>query len=197
VRQAALALAFVATLTGPVGGDARALRRDAELLKQKLAAIASHAERPDGHIRRTTVTEKEVNAYLVYDALDQLPTGVVEPAVRILGTGRISGRAVVDLDAVRRQRGSASLLDPSSYLKGRLPVTATGVLTTANGVGRFALEAASVSSLPIPKFLLQEIVSSYSKTADNPAGIGLDDPFALPARIRDIRVERGRAIIIH
>jgi len=116
--------------------------------------------------------------------------------VRILGTGRVSGRAVVDLDAVRKQRNSASLLDPASYLTGRLPVTAAGVLTTTNGVGQFALESASVGGVPIPKFLLQEIVSYYSKTADKPAGISLDDPFALPARIREIRVERGQAIII-
>ena len=29
-----------------------------------------------------------------------------------------------------------------------------------------------------------------------PSGIGLDDPFALPARIREIQVERGQAIIV-
>lgn len=196
MRQAALALAFAATLTGTAGGDAGALRRDAERLKQKVAAITSSAERPDGHIRRTTVTEKEVNAYLVYDALGQLPTGVVEPAVRMIGAGRVSGRAVVDLDALRKQRSSTSLFDPASYLTGRLAVTATGVLTTTDGVGRFAFESASAGGVSIPKFLLQEIVSHYSKTADSPAGIGLDDPFALPARIRDIRVERGQAIII-
>jgi len=192
----AIALAAVVTLAGTEGGDGRALRRDAELLRQKVAAIASHAERPNKPLRRTTVTENEVNAYLVYEALDQLPSGVVEPTVRILGTGRVSGRAVVDLDAVRKQRNSASLLDPASYLTGRLPVTAAGVLTTTNGVGQFALESASVGGVPIPKFLLQEIVSYYSKTADKPAGISLDDPFALPARIREIRVERGQAIII-
>jgi hypothetical protein len=200
VRKAALALAIVATLIGVLRsdahGDGRALRRDAELLKQKVAAITLHAEHPSRQSRRTTVTENEVNAYLAYEALDRLPAGVVEPAVRILGTGRLSGRAVVDLDAVRKQRNSASLLDPTSYLSGRLPITATGVLTTTNGVGRFALESASLSSVPIPKFLLQEIVSYYSKTADLPGGFSLDDSFALPARIREIRVERGQAIII-
>lgn len=196
MRKIALALAFAATLAGTVGADGRALRRDAELLKQKVAAITAHAERPNGRTRRTMVSENEVNAYLVYDAVGQLPAGVVEPAVRILGDGRIAGSAVVDLDTVRKQRGPAGLLDPASYLTGRLAVTATGVLTTANGVGRFALESASAGGVPIPKFLLQEIVSHYSKTADSPAGIGLDDPFALPARIRDIRVERGQAIII-
>jgi hypothetical protein len=137
-----------------------------------------------------------VNAYLIFDAKEQLPAGVVEPAVSILGTGRLSGRAVVDLDAVRREKKPTSLLDPMNYLSGRLPVAATGVLTTKEGVGRFQLESASVSGVPIPKMLLQEIVSYYSRTPENPSGIGIDDPFALPARIREIQVERGQAIIV-
>ena len=70
------------------------------------------------------------------------------------------------------------------------------VLKTSNGVGKFELESAHVSSIPIPKMLLQEIVSYYSKTPDKPSGIGIDDPFALPARIREIQVERGQAIIV-
>ena len=69
-------------------------------------------------------------------------------------------------------------------------------LRNCNGVGRFQLESASVSSIPVPKLLLQEIVSYYSRTPDNPSGISLDDPFALPARIREIQVERGQAIIV-
>jgi len=83
-----------------------------------------------------------------------------------------------------------------NYLFGRLPVTAVGTLTTSNGVGRFALESATVGSVPMPKMLLQEIVSYYSRTPEKPAGISLDDPFELPARIREIQVDRGQAIIV-
>src|SRR5439155_19139739 len=36
--------------------------------------------------------------------------------------------------------------------------------------------SASVGGVPVPKLLLQEIVSYYSRTAQNPAGINLDDP---------------------
>ena len=143
-----------------------------------------------------TVTEGEVNSYIVYEAREQLPTGVVDPYVTILGSGRVSGRAIVDLDAVRKQKNPTSLLDPMNYLMGKLPVTATGVLKTSDGVGRFELESAAISRVPVPKILLQEIVSYYSRTAENPAGISLDDPFALPARIREIQVQRGQAIIV-
>lgn len=188
-----VALAFAAA--APLA-DTRPSKRDAELLRQKVAAINLHGERPAKAGLRTTVTENEVNSYLVYDAKDQIPAGVVEPSVTIIGTGRLSGRAVVDLDAVRKAKASASILDPTNYLTGRLPVTAIGVLTTQNGTGRFQLESASVGGIPVPKILLQEIVSYYSRTPEKPAGIGLDDPFALPSRIREIQVERGQAIIV-
>jgi hypothetical protein len=171
-------------------------QRAVELWRQKLAAITEQGEHPSKQGRRTTVTQSDLNAYLAYDAPAQLPAGVVEPSVTIVGTGRVSARAVVDLDAVRKAKSSASLLDPVSYLTGRLPVTAVGVLKTNNGVGQLFVEGTTVGGVPVPKLLLQEIVSHYSKTPDKPAGIGLDDPFALPARIREIQVERGQAIIV-
>ena len=192
VLVCALGLASAVSLRA----DVRASKRDAALLKQKVAAINAHAEKPTKAGRRTIVTESEVNAYLVYDAGDQIPVGVVEPSVSVLGPGRLSGRAIVDLDAVRKRKAPTSLLDPMNYLMGRLAVTAVGTLRTSNGVGHFDLESSSVGSIPVPKILLQEIISYYSRTPQSPAGISLDDPFALPARIREIQVARGQAIIV-
>lgn len=197
VRAAVVVTSLMAAVFVPdMHADVRAQRRDADLLRQKVATINAHAEHPTRQGRRTTVTQNELNAYFVFDGREQLPTGVVEPFLNIIGTGRVSGRAVVDLDAVRREKGPTSLLDPMNYLMGRLPVRATGVLKSSNGIAHFELESASVGPLPIPKILLQEIVSYYSRTPANPAGIGLDDAFALPARIREIQVQRGQAIIV-
>ena len=196
MKRIVLLAAAAGCLTVVLTADQRASKRDAELLRQKVATISAHGERPTKQGRRTTVTETEVNSYLAYDGRPQLPVGVVEPTVTILGTGRLSGRAVVDLDAVRHARASQSWFDPTNYLTGHLPVAATGRLKTSNGVGHFELESASVGGVPIPKMLLQEIVSYYTRTPEKPSGIGLDDPFALPARIREIQVERGQAIIV-
>ena len=179
-----------------LGADDRASRRDADLLKQKVATITQLGAMPSRQPRRTTLTQDEVNAYFAFDAQSDLPSGVVEPSVTILGTGRLSGRAVVDLDAFRKQKTPTSLLDPANFLTGRLPITAVGVLKTSNGVGRFQIESATVGGVSLPKALLQELVNYYSRTPQSPAGINLDDPFALPARIREIQVERGQAIII-
>ena len=198
-RLVALAIVCAAVVTlraATPGGDVRTQKRDADLLRQKVDVINKHAERPTKQGHRTTVTESELNAYLAIDARPQLPTGVVDPSVTIVGTGRVSGRAVVDLDAVRTAKNPTSLLDPVNYLSGKVPVTATGVLTTKNGVGRFVLESAAIGRIPVPKLILQEIVSFYSRTPQKPSGIGLDDPFELPAKIREIQVLRGQAIIV-
>ena len=75
-------------------------------------------------------------------------------------------------------------------------MTATGVLQTSNGVARFSLESAAVGGIPMPKTVLQEILSYYSRSAGAAGRLSLDDPFVLPSNIREIQVDRGQAIVI-
>jgi hypothetical protein len=171
-------------------------REQAEAFQKKLAIIVQQGESKSTRERQTILTEGEVNSYLRYSAGDQLPVGVTEPTVAIQGDGRLSGRAIVDLDVVRRTKGSGGWFDPLSYLRGRLPLTASGVLQTKDGKGRFMLETAAVSGLPIPKTLLQEIVAFYSRNDDFPSGINIDDPFDLPAEINRIEVGTGQAVVV-
>jgi hypothetical protein len=77
-----------------------------------------------------------------------------------------------------------------------MPLTATGMLTTKDGIGRFQLESAEISGVAIPKTLLQELLTYYSRTPENPAGINMDDPFELPARIREIQVGQAQATVV-
>lgn len=146
--------------------------------------------------RRTPFTEIEVNSWFAYRGQEILPAGVAEPRVTILGNGKVKADALVDLDAIAQRRSTGRLLDPWSYLGGRVPVTLTGVLRTANGTGQFDVEEAALSGVPIPKSLLQDMVSYYSRTADDPEGVRLDDPFKLPARIRQIEVGQGQAVVV-
>jgi hypothetical protein len=171
-------------------------REQAGLFHEKLIQIVSQAGKTTAPARRTTFTEGEVNSYLVFRFGETLPAGVTDPSVSIVGQGRLGGRAVVDLDVVRKTKSSGGWFDPMAYLTGRLPVTATGVLTTKDGVGRFQLESATVSGVPIPKTFLQEIVSYYTRNELTPNGISLDQPFELPAGIQRIDVEPGRAVVL-
>jgi hypothetical protein len=171
-------------------------RQQAEVFQQKLDTIVKQGETKSARERSTEITEVEVNSYLAFKAGNQLPVGVTEPSIGIHEQGRLSGRAVVDLDVIRKKKSSGGWFDPTSYLTGTLPLTATGVLRTSDGQGRFQLESAEVSGIPIPKSFLQEIVSYYTRTASDPNGIRIDDPFELPAEIRRIDADSGKALIV-
>ena len=114
----------------------------------------------------------------------------------LLDNGRVSGRATVDLQRVGQSRKSDSMLDPYSLLTGSLPLAVNGVLKTKNGVGTFALESASLSGVPIPAWMLHEIVSYYSKSAVTPNGVSLEKPFVLPSGIREIQLVKGQALVV-
>jgi hypothetical protein len=199
--RASIAGALLAVLsfgTLAAAPDPVAVRRDADRLKGKISAIAQRAEVEEqtSGAARTTVTESELNGYLALEVADDLPVGVVSPTINMLGNGRASGRAVVDLDRVRSNLGATSVLNPLSYLRGRLPVVATGTLHTGNGVAQLRLESATVAGVPVPKLVLQQIVTHYSRSEHFPSGIDLDEPMPLPARIREIHVERGQAVVV-
>jgi len=175
-------------------------RADSTSMRQKIERIvqAEHtvAQRKAPSGLTTPLTQREVNSYLRYDLASQVPVGIADPVITILGEGRLLGEAIVDLDAVSRANPPKSLFDPMRLLTGRLPVRVQGVLVTSRGQGRFSLETATIAGVPIPKTVLQTLVTHYSRSQDNPNGLGLDDPFALPAAIREIRVEPGRAIVL-
>ncbi|MEQ1896350.1 MAG: hypothetical protein ABL971_03055 [Vicinamibacterales bacterium] len=146
--------------------------------------------------RRTTLSEGELNSWMTITAVDRIPVGVTDPAVTLLDEGRLSGRAVVDLDLMGRRRGGGGLLDPWSYLGGRVPVVATGKLLTGAGVGRFVLESAQIGGITVPKRLLQEMLSFYAKSPTRPRGINMDEPFPLPVGIETLEVRTGQAVVV-
>lgn len=192
-------LCLVALLSGAVhlAAQAKVSKEEAARFQVKLATIEKNAATPrkGTAARSTQLTDGEVNSYLKYLAGAQVPVGIVDPTLHAAGSGRVTGRAIVDLDAVRMQKKRA-WTDPLGYLMGKLPVTAEGTLTTKDGVGQFKLESAEISGVTMPKSLLQELLSYYSRTPENPAGINMDEPFTLPAAIREIRVGQGSATVV-
>jgi hypothetical protein len=198
MRTRSAVLVVAALAIAPVAGQVRLTKQDADRFQTKLQRIVQFgkvAPVRSAQPRSTPVTDAEVNSYLRYHAADEIPVGVLDPMVNALGEGRVSGRAVVDLDAVRKQK-TRGWLDPLGYLTGRLPVTAAGRLTTKDGKGQFHLESAEISGVTVPKAMLQELVGYYSRTPENPRGIDMDAPFELPARIQEIRVGTGTSTVV-
>jgi hypothetical protein len=184
---------IVCSLAVAVADEATARR--AESLRRKLALILQQAQVPAKGPYATAITEEELNAYLQQHAAELMPAGVTDPRVTIVGDGRVAAEAVIDFDLVRQSRPRPRL-DPLAYLAGRVPVAATGILRTANGIGRLELEAARVAGLSVPKGLVYELVAAYTRRGDRPDGLDLEAPFALPAGIREIRVGKGRAVVV-
>jgi hypothetical protein len=174
-------------------------RPQADAFSKKMALIQKQADvstKAAVGTRRTALSEDEVNSWFTYKSQPLLPSGVTQPKLTIIGGGRVSGQATVDLDAVAKKRGSGGTFDPWSLVGGRVPLNVIGILHTRDGIGRFEMQSADVAGVPVPKTLLQELVSYYSRTPTNPDGVGLDDTFALPAKIRQIEVGPGQAVVI-
>lgn len=179
-------------------------KQQADVFQRKIDVIAKQGDvlarqrvsRDRADVRRTPFTETELNSWFAYHAQPLLPEGVANPQITIVGNGKLLGNVVVDVGAIAKKRSSGGTFDPFSYLGGHVPVTVSGVLQTSGGQGRFDLQSADISGVPVPKPLLQEILSYYSRTADHPSGIRLDDAFELPASIQKIEVGQGQAVVV-
>jgi hypothetical protein len=190
VLSACLALASIAVAWAADVGT----RADADALEQKLFQIAANGLAAKPASRTTPVTERELNAYLQAHGRE-MPQGVIDPSVSILPDGRLLGRATVDLDAVRTSK-DRDTFSAWTLLRGQVPVEAAGVLRTQNGVAAFTLDSATVSGVPVPKSILQEVVGYYSKGPSSSEGINFEAPFRLPAHIREIHTAMGRATVV-
>jgi hypothetical protein len=198
VRNAALSALFALASVMVLAAAPRVSPQQADAFARKLAIISAQSTLATraAAVRRTAVSEDELNSWFAYRAQPLLPQGMSEPQLTIVGNGRVMGTATVDLDTIAKQRRSKGVLNPWNLVGGRVPVTVAGVLRTQNGRGQFDVEETTVSGIPVPTALLQELVAYYSRTPSAPDGLRLDDPFELPANIRQIEVGQGQAVVI-
>jgi hypothetical protein len=171
-------------------------REQGDTFARKVDEINQNASAKLVTPKRTAISEPEVNSYLAFNIKDKIPRGLADPHIRLLGNGQLAGRVLVDMDDFKRGRSSGGMLDPLSYISGQVPVTARGVLSTRDGKGQFQLIAAEMNGYPLPKPLVQELVRYFSRTANNPTGFNIDEPFNLPAKIHEITVNPAESVVV-
>jgi hypothetical protein len=171
-------------------------KEQGDRLERKIDEITKNAATDPVRSKRTPMSELEVNSYLNFNLKDKIPRGLAKPQITIVGDGQLAGRVFVDIDEFKRHRNAGGILDPLSYVSGQVPVTARGVLRTQEGKGRFQLASAEILGVPLPKPILQELVTFFSRTPENPNGFNIDAPFNLPAKIREVAVNRGEAVVV-
>lgn len=165
-------------------------------LARKIDSINQNGAATPARPKTTHVSEAEVNSYLAFNLRDKVPGGLANPQIRMIGDGQLSGRVSVDIDEFKRKRQPRGIMDPFSYISGQVPVTARGWLRTRDGMGQFHLAAAELHGVPLPKPLVQELVSYFSRTPEKPNGFNIDEPFQLPAKIRVINVNSGESVAV-
>ena len=171
---------------------------DAAKMARKLNTIVvrgENAPKKAAKPLRTDLIDKEVNAYFRINGPEFLPVGVLNPQIFIDSGGRVSAKATVDLDAALKPK-ERSVFDPLAWVGGKTEVTASGVVRAQNGKGQLQLESATLAGITIPKSLLQQLVSYYTRTPEEPAGFDIDKPFDLPANITSVETSRGQAIVV-
>ena len=195
VRRGMAAALMALTLCGSNSIAVQLSKEDGDRLERKIDDIAKTGAAPRPQPKRTPVSESELNSYLNLNIKDKIPRGLTNPEISMLGNGALAGRVLVDLDEFNRNRRSQGLMDPLAYLSGKVPVTARGVLRAQDGKGRFQLGAAEIHGIALPKQVVQELVGYFSRTPGNPNGFDIDAPFDLPAKIRQIMINKGEAVV--
>ena len=172
-------------------------REGADALDRKIVQIQQQgAGLNSGSTLRTQVTEDELNSWFMYRPQPLLPEGVTQPQITLAGDGVVTAQAIVDLDVVAPPPPSGGGFDPFSLIGGKVPVTVTGVLQSADGVVHFDVQTVLLSGFPVPVAMLQELAAYYSRTPERPLGFRLDEAFQLPAGIRRIDMGLGQAVVV-
>jgi hypothetical protein len=157
----------------------------------KLQALQARHELGAAEPSETEITEREFNAYLLHHFAHQLPEGVENPWIQFSDGPALAG-ATLDLDVLKQKMPESTMLQ---YLSGRVPLELRARLHSEDGVGRFELESVTLSGLPIPLTLIQQLVTTYTKSPSRPNGFLLDEPFALPYGIDRVQILTGRMLL--
>ena len=177
----------------------RARRRSRPTRSQKkIVLVQKHGASQKSRSRaRPTLHAGEVNSYLQFKRRRSLPVGVTEPSSHDASAqGRLIGSAVVDLDVVRQKQSSGGWFDPDELPHRQAAGHRHGRSSTRGRQGQVrARDAPRSAACRSRRSFLQEMVNFFTRTADNPNGIVIDDPFELPAEIRRIDVDARHACI--
>ena len=171
-------------------------RRDAARLQAKLDRLTKSPGERERWPPTTPISEAELNSYLRLELGDRMPAGVTDPWVSLLERDRLSGSATVDLARMSESRKSTQharpVQLPQRVRSRRRQRRAADAKRRRNVRPRVGVDLRSA----VPLWMLQEIVTYYSKSPSAPNGVSIDKPFMLPLGIREIQLAKGQAIVV-
>lgn len=166
----------------------------ANALTRKLEAIEKRRMEKRRKPETVLFTQGELNSYLNLAYAEKLPKGVRDVEVR-LDRDRILAKGLVNIDRLKGKAAESGGWGPLSFLSGDVPVEITGKVTARDGFGVIVWESVYLSSMRVPTSVLEQLVLSATKTAENPEGFDITAPFRLPYSVNRLRLEPGRALL--
>jgi hypothetical protein len=193
MRLALMALALLSMAQSPAPPAFSS--SDAQSLSRKLQAIERRKQMRITRPESILVTEGELNSYLNLDPAAKLPRGVSEVVVRLDRDDRVQARGMVDLESVKPKVPWIGF-GPLMFFGGNVPVEIKGRLrTSGDGFGSIEVEDLRMASIPVPISVLEQLVSTSTRTEENPQGFDIRAPFRLPYSVKRVRLEPGQGYL--
>lgn len=165
----------------------------AESLARKLTSIEARKRAKTTKPETVVVSEHELNSYLNLKLGSDMPKGLSDVQVS-MQRERLEATGQVDLDKLDLKKG-ASPFSPLALLSGKVPVLLRGRLQSLNGFGNVQIEEVQLATIPVPLSVLERLIASSTRTAQNPQGFDINAPFRFPYSVKRVRIEPGRALL--
>jgi hypothetical protein len=138
-----------------------------------------------GPLRRVVVAESELNSYLAF-RLEQEEDILKELRLKLFNANRIEGKILLRFE----KTGLSLILEPEMifYFSGTIKVKEETV--------RLAIDELFLNKEPVDPLLLDTVIYLASKLQGTEY-TGLSDWYELPYGIKDVRIEKGRAIFYY
>jgi len=163
----------------------------ARALQEKIDAVRN-AESDPHHkpgSKHVELAEGELESYLLYSLKDDIP-GQIDIAEVQLGTDTIS----LDTQITFASNATGNAL-VDSLVGGTHSLFVKGKLTGHQSRGKFDLQEIRVDSIPVPPILIQALFKKYVKPKYPEAD--LSEPFDLPWRIEELKLEPGKGTVVY
>ncbi|MBU4318974.1 MAG: hypothetical protein KKF30_17095 [Proteobacteria bacterium] len=168
-----------------IGGAMDPMTKDALKVKHLLGTIETKPSRPDGKELAAEVSEKELNAYIVYRLAQEKNTLVKSLNVHLLDHNQVGGKV----------RFNPEQLNMGFFFGEDLNFDFKGILHTRTGSARVDLTDLQLYGQPIDPKILDSILKTVGPDGTSSGGLG--DWYELPKGIKRIITQRGKAVVYY
>jgi hypothetical protein len=138
-----------------------------------------------GPLRNVVVSESELNSYLAF-RLEQEEDVLKELILKLFDENRIEGKILLRF----KKTGLSRMLKPE------MAFYFSGIIRVKEEAARLVIDELFLNKEPVDPLLL-DTVSYLASKVQGTENTGLSDWYELPYGIKDVRIEKGRAVFFY